>query len=81
MTLEKRQVIDQVTVAENGTVFYRIAERIFEEEKQLSETYIRHTLVPGQDIAGQPERVQAICQAAWTDEVLEAWAEKPSPTP
>lgn len=38
--------------------------------------YIRQTLEPGQDVSDQPEEVQAVCTAAWTDEVIAAWNEK-----
>jgi hypothetical protein len=44
-----------------------------EDGKQLSQTYHRTSLTPGQDLAGQPDNVQAICNAAWTPEVIDAY--------
>jgi hypothetical protein len=73
MALTKETVVDQITVTENGTVLYREATRIMEDGKQLSQTYHRTSLTPGQDIADQPEKVQAICAAAWTPEVRQAY--------
>ena len=73
MTLTKEVIIDQITVTENGTVLYREATRIMEDGVQLSQTYHRTSLTPGQDIADQPEKVQAIANAAWTTEVIAAY--------
>ena len=73
MALTKETVVDQITVTENGTVLYREATRIMEDGKQLSQTYHRTSLTPGQDITAQPANVQAICNAAWTPEVIAAY--------
>ncbi|NBR62537.1 MAG: hypothetical protein EBT86_13090 [Actinobacteria bacterium] len=71
--ISKQTVIDQITVTENGIVLYREATRIIEDEKVLTETYHRSSLTPGQDLTGQPEKVVAIAQAAWTPEVIAAY--------
>ena len=73
MSLTKQTVIDQITVQENGTVLYREATRIMEDGKQLSQTYHRSSLTPAQDLTGQPANVVAICNAAWTPEVIAAY--------
>ena len=73
MLLTKQTVIDQITVTENGTVLYREATRIMEDGKQLSQTYHRSSLTPGQDVTNQPANVAAICNAAWTDAVVAAY--------
>ena len=73
MALTKETVVDQITVTENGTVLYREATRILEDGIQLSQTFHRTSLTPGQDIAYQPEKVQAIANAAWTPEVIAAY--------
>lgn len=73
MSLTKETVVDQITVIENGVVLYREATRIMEDGKQLSQTYHRSSLTPGQDLTGQPANVVAICNVAWTDEVIAAY--------
>ena len=73
MALTKETVVDQITVTENGIVLYREATRIMEDGNQISQTYHRTSLNPGQDLAGQPEKVVAICQVAWTPEVIAAY--------
>jgi len=73
MALTKETVVDQITVTENGIVLYREATRIMEDGNQISQTYHRTSLTPGQDITAQPANVQAICNAAWTPEVISAY--------
>jgi DNA-binding transcriptional LysR family regulator len=73
MSLTKTTTVDQITVTENGTVLYREATRILEDGKQLSETYHRSSLSPAQDLTGVPANVVAICNAAWTAEVVAAY--------
>jgi DNA-binding transcriptional LysR family regulator len=73
MAITKEKVIDQITVTENGIVLYREATRIMEDGEQLSQTYHRTSLTPGQDLTGQPANVAAICNVAWTPEVVAAY--------
>ena len=73
MALTKEKVIDQITVTENGIVLYREATRIMEDGEQLSQTYHRTSLTPGQDLTGQPANVVAICNVSWTEAVISAY--------
>ena len=73
MSLTKTTTVDQITVTENGIVLYREATRIMEDGNQISQTYHRTSLTPGQDLTGQPANVVAICNAAWTQEVIDAY--------
>jgi hypothetical protein len=73
MSLTKTTNVDQITVAENGIVLYREATRIIEDGNELSKTYHRSSLTPGQDLTGVPANVVAICNVAWTAEVIAAY--------
>lgn len=73
MSLTKEVVIDKIEVVENGIVQVRQATRIIENGAQLSQSYHRWSLTPGQDVSDQPANVQAICAAAWTEEVIAAY--------
>lgn len=73
MSLTKTTNIDQITVTENGIVLYREVTRIMEDGNQISQTYHRTSLTPGQDLTGQPANVTAICNVAWTPEVIAAY--------
>jgi hypothetical protein len=73
MSLTKTTTVDQITVTENGTVLYREATRIIEDGNQISQAYHRSSLTPAQDLTGVPANVVAICNAAWTAEVVVAY--------
>ena len=73
MPLTKTTTVDQITVTENGIVLYREATRIMEDGNEISKTYHRTSLTPGQDLTGQPANVVAICNVAWTQEVIDAY--------
>jgi DNA-binding transcriptional LysR family regulator len=73
MALTETKVIDQITITENGIVLYREATRILKDGDQIAQTYHRSSLTPGQDLTGQPANVVAICNAAWTEEVISAY--------
>ena len=73
MALTKEVAIDQITICENGIVLYREATTIKEDGEEISKKYHRTSLTPGQDLAGQPEKVVAICNVAWTAEVVAAY--------
>jgi len=72
-TFTETKVIDQITVTENGIVLYREATRIFKDDVEVSKTYHRSSLTPGQDLTGVPDQVVAICNTAWTQEVIAAY--------
>jgi DNA-binding transcriptional LysR family regulator len=76
MSLTKNINVDQITVTENGIVLYREAIHIIEDGNELSKTYHRSSLTPGQDLTGVPENVAAICNVAWTAEIIAAYQEK-----
>jgi archaellum component FlaF (FlaF/FlaG flagellin family) len=73
MALTETKVIDTITVTENGTILYREATRILKDGEQIAQTYHRSSLAPGQDLTDQPANVAAICNAAWTPEVIAAY--------
>jgi hypothetical protein len=71
--LTKTTNVDQITVTENGTVLYREATRIMEDDVEISKTFHRTSLAPGQDLTGVPDSVVAICNTAWTDAVVASY--------
>jgi len=46
---------------------------ILEDGQQISGTYHRHVVAPGDDYSNQDARVQAICAAMHTPEVIAAY--------
>ena len=73
MALEKQTVVDKIEVLENGCVQVRTATRIVEDGVQLSQSYHRNVVAPGDDYSSEDARVQAICAATHTAEVIAAY--------
>jgi hypothetical protein len=78
--LEKVTVVDKIETLENGCVQVRAAIRVLEDGSVLSQSFHRHVVAPGQDYSEEDERVQAICAAVHTPEVIAAYqAAHPAP--
>jgi len=73
MALTKEIVVDKIEVLEKGQIQVRAATRVLEDGTQLSSSFHRHVLSPGDDLSGQDARVSAIATATWTDEVIAAY--------
>jgi hypothetical protein len=73
MSLDKQIKIDRVEVVENGTVQVRQATIITDNGNQVSRTYHRWTIAPGEDYSDQEQQVQDICKVAHTEEVINAY--------
>ena len=70
MALEKQIVVDLVETLENGSIQIRTATRIFDDNVVISNSYHRHVIAPGDDYSQEDARVQAICAAVHTPEVI-----------
>ena len=70
---EKTKVVDQIEINESGTVQVRTATRITEDGILLSSSLHRHVIVPGADYSQEGARVQAICAATHTADVVAAY--------
>ena len=73
MALEKIVLVDRIEVLENGLMQVRTKTAIMEDGKQIGGTFHRHVVAPGDDYSAEDARVQAICAAVHTDEVIAAY--------
>jgi hypothetical protein len=73
MAITKEVVVDEITINENGIILYRELTSIIEDGKQISQSYHRSSLAPEQDLTDIPSNVVAICNVAWTPEVIAAY--------
>lgn len=71
--LEKTVYVDQIEILKNGCVQVRTLTSIIENGEQISGSFHRHVVSPGADYSEEDARVQAICAAAHTPEVIEAY--------
>jgi homoserine kinase len=73
MSLEKTISVDLIEVLENGSIQVRTKTAIKEDGVEISSKFHRHTVVPGADCSTEDARVQAICKAAHTKDVVAAY--------
>jgi hypothetical protein len=70
MALEKEIKIDRIEIVENGIVQVRQATIILEDGNQISRTFHRWCITPGEDYSTQEKQVQDICKVSHTPEVI-----------
>lgn len=71
--LEKKITVDLIEVVEMGHVQVRMATKIMEDGKEISGSFHRHVIAPGDDYSQEDAKVQAICAAVHTPEVIAAY--------
>ena len=73
MSLSKEINVDKIEIVESGIVQVRQVTRIIENGNELSKSYHRWTISPGQNYSDQPDNVKAICAVAHTPAVIAAF--------
>lgn len=73
MALEKKVSTDLIEVLENGSVQVRTKTAIKEDGVEISSKFHRHVVAPGADYSAEDAKVQAICAAVHTLEVITAY--------
>ena len=73
MALTEKIEIDRIEVVDMGIIQVRQATIIERDGQFVSRTFHRWVLNPDSDISGQEQKVQDICNAAWTPEVKAAY--------
>jgi len=73
MALEKKSIVDRIEIIENGCVQVRVKMSIWEDGQEISGTFHRHVIAPGENYNSQDGRVKAVCAAVHTPEVVAAY--------
>jgi hypothetical protein len=73
MALTEKIEIDRIEIVSDWNVQVRQATIIERDGEQVSRTFHRWVLNPDDDISGQEQKVQDICNAAWTPAVKAAY--------
>ena len=71
--LEKVIVIDVIEIIQNGTVFVRDKTYVLENGNSIAGSYDKHSIAPGDDYSTENAKVQAVCAAVHTPEVINAY--------
>jgi hypothetical protein len=75
MALTEKQIVDKIEVLENNSIQVRTANIIEKDGVEISRTFHRHVVNPSQDISGEDAKVQAVANAVWTVEIIQAYLE------
>jgi len=70
MALKKVEIVDRIEVIENGCVQVRTKTAILENGTQISGAFHRHVVAPGDNYSAEDAKVQAICAAVHTADVI-----------
>ena len=70
MALEKVTSVDLIEIIENGCVQARTKTAILEDDIEISSTFHRHIVAPGDDYSAEDARVKAICAVMHTPKVI-----------
>ena len=73
MAITENISIDQIEIVGNWNIQVRQATVIEKDGVQVARSFHRWVLTPDMDISGQEQKVQDICNAAWTEEVKSAY--------
>ena len=73
MALTEKIEIDRIEVVNGWNIQVRQATIIERDGEFVSRTFHRWVLTPDADISNQEQKVQDICNAAWTPEVIAAY--------
>ena len=79
MALEKQIIVDLIEVVENNSVQVRTKTAILEDGVQISGSFHRHVVAPGDDYSQEDAKVQAICAAVQTPQVVAAYKAAQAP--
>ncbi len=71
--MEKVTFVDQIEVVANGAVQVRTRTNVVENGVVIGSSLHRHVVNPGDDYSNEDARVQAICSATHTQEVIDTY--------
>jgi len=79
MAITKQTITDQIEiVGQYRHVQVRTATIIEEDGVELSRSFHRHVVAPTDDYSNESDEVQAVCQAVFTPEIIEAYQNEQS---
>ena len=72
MAITKRTELKE-EILPNQVIQIRTTTVVEEDGVELARNHHRHVVVPGDDVTGEADEVQAIAAALWTPEVIAAY--------
>lgn len=73
--LTEQTFVDKIeVVTQYRVVQVRLATVVYRDGAEITRTFERYTIQPGQDYSNEEEFVQRVCEAAHTPEVIASFA-------
>ena len=73
MALTEDSIVDSIDVLPDGQIQVRRADRIFRDGVEISKSYHRHVVSPGDDLSKEDQRVADIGAVVHTADVITAF--------
>jgi hypothetical protein len=73
MQLEKQIIVDKIEVKELGVVHAEIALCVKQGDQSVKQILHSVVIAPGEDYSNQDPKVQSMCEAVHTSEVIAAY--------
>ena len=73
MALQEITKVDHIELVENNSIQIRTATIIERDGTEISRSFHRHVVAPGDDVSSEDTKVQAIANAVWTEEVIASY--------
>ncbi len=73
--ITQKTIFDMISILEDGQIQLRQARVIIDDDgvTEISRTFHRQVIVPGQDVTTFPPKIQQICNLIWTPAVIAAY--------
>tara|TARA_R110000868_G_scaffold326657_1_gene587665 strand:- start:8 stop:253 length:246 start_codon:yes stop_codon:yes gene_type:complete len=71
--LTERSIFSLCEVLPSTVLQVRLSDQIVDGDVVKASTFRRYCLIPGSDLAGQPDQVVAIANAVWTPAAIAAY--------
>ena len=73
MALTEESIVDSINVLPDGQIQVRTATVVKRDSVEISRTFLRHVVAPGDDLSSQDARVKSVGDAVHTAEVIAAY--------
>ena len=73
MALTEKIIVDKIEILENNSIQVRTANIVEKDGLEISRSFHRHVVNPGDDLTNEDAKVQAIANSIWTEEVILAF--------
>jgi hypothetical protein len=73
MALTEDTIVDSIDVLPDGQIQVRKANRVFRDGEEISKSFHRHVVAPGDDLSKEDPRVSEIGAVVHTAEVIAAF--------